>query len=211
MTDQEERDFLIMASIKRFTDSKKWETIWFRSLSPKMRFVWLYLNDACDHAGIWETDFALLEMRTGIKTNQNEVTLAFKNKIKWLNSGHLYLLDFCAFQYGDHFLSSKSPCVLSALILLRKNKLIEPFDNPYQRVKEEEEEKDKVKGKEEEKEKGVFSQNSYSPVGHTVKHKGPRPNTLVTNGGIIPTHEDMSDEERKAKADKIKNLMKGIT
>jgi hypothetical protein len=37
---------------KRLTDSNKWNDSWFTNLPMDIKLVWIYLLDACDHAGV---------------------------------------------------------------------------------------------------------------------------------------------------------------
>lgn len=85
---------------KRFTDTEKWKKNWFRELSPKMKCVWEYLRDMCDHAGVWEADFALMKFLIGDDVTREEIEKSFSGRILPLQDGKKYLLlGFIKFQY----------------------------------------------------------------------------------------------------------------
>ena len=46
---------------KRFTDTDKWKKGFIRNLPTKYKLLWLYILDDCNHAGVWETDFAVVD------------------------------------------------------------------------------------------------------------------------------------------------------
>jgi hypothetical protein len=85
---------------KRFTDTDKWKKTWFRELSPKMKCAWEYLRDMCDHAGVWDADFALMKFFIGEEITREELEKAFHNRILKLQDGKKYLLlGYIKFQY----------------------------------------------------------------------------------------------------------------
>lgn len=85
---------------KRFTDTEKWKKTWFRELSPKMKCAWEYLRDMCDHAGVWEADFALMKFFVGEDISRQELENSFQGRILSLQEGKKYLLlGFLKFQY----------------------------------------------------------------------------------------------------------------
>ena len=120
---------------KRFTDSDKWNKASFHKWSSKTKFLWMYLCDRCDHAGLWDPNFELLEFHLGFSTNAEEISSLFGDRVSWTQSGKLYLTTFFEFQYGA-FDKAKSKCALSALSRLEKEGLFKPLANPYLRVKD---------------------------------------------------------------------------
>jgi hypothetical protein len=120
---------------KRFTDSEKWNKASFHKWSPKAKFLWLYLCDRCDHAGLWDPNFELLEFHLGFTTNAEEISNLFGERVMWTQSGKLYLTTFFEFQYGQ-FDKAKSKCALSAFSRLEKEGLFKPLPNPSLRVKD---------------------------------------------------------------------------
>lgn len=61
---------------KRFTDSGKWKKQFIKGLSPKMKLLWFYILDDCDHAGIWEVDLEVASLRIGENITYNEAFVA---------------------------------------------------------------------------------------------------------------------------------------
>ena len=55
---------------KRFTDTLKWEKEWFLSLEINDKIVWLYLLDKCDEAGLWNVNWGLVSILTGVKVTE---------------------------------------------------------------------------------------------------------------------------------------------
>ena len=49
---------------KRFM-SNCFEKKWFRELPIRLKIVWFYLINKCNHAGIWECDVDLLSFQIG--------------------------------------------------------------------------------------------------------------------------------------------------
>ncbi len=60
---------------RRFTETEKWNDVWFRKLSPEAKTLFEYLRDNCDIAGFWEIDFEVASLKTGIPLKQNEQEL----------------------------------------------------------------------------------------------------------------------------------------
>ena len=57
---------------KRFTETAKWDDPWFWHLGLEEKILFLYLCDACDLAGFFKWDPALVAMKTGIKAEEAE-------------------------------------------------------------------------------------------------------------------------------------------
>lgn len=93
---------------KRFTDSAKWDKVWFRKLKPVHKCLWIYICDRCDHAGIWEVDLETASYFIGEKLTIEEILVAFEKQFIELNSGSKWLIkDFLIFQYGNFDESNK--------------------------------------------------------------------------------------------------------
>lgn len=131
---------------KRFTDTEKWKKQHFKNLSAPYKLVWLYLLDDCNYAGVWEVEFDVMKLRTGINSSEQEILNVFSDKIKVFDEGKKWFIkDFIDFQYGE--LNDKNRAHLSVLNLLSsyKNK---GLASPLQGAKEKEKDKDKDKDKE---------------------------------------------------------------
>ena len=85
---------------KRFMDNTVFERQWFRQLPIKLKIVWFYLINKCNHAGIWECDIDLLSFQIGKEYTLKEILEAFGNNIIELGDNKYYLTKFIAFQYG---------------------------------------------------------------------------------------------------------------
>jgi hypothetical protein len=133
---------------KRYTDSEKWKRSGFQNLSNKMKLVWVFLLDNCDHAGIWEENYRLLSYHIGEQVTKDEILTCWGHKIDQLPNNKLLLKSFIPFQYGvknyDE-LNPNVPAVFSVLKLLFKENLIKALPNPSKRVKDKDKDKDKNK------------------------------------------------------------------
>ena len=65
---------------KRFTDTEKWDDVWFQELPSKYQKLWIYICDKCDCAGIWKVNKTLAEF-------QLKETLSLDNDLKVFNDG----------------------------------------------------------------------------------------------------------------------------
>lgn len=114
---------------KRFTDILKWEKEWFLSLEINDKLVWLYLLDNCDEAGLWNVNWRLCSMLTGVPLT--ECPKALEHQLVETNHDKVvYIKDFMEFQYPD-FLSKKSSMIIMCIKRLIKYGVIqqEDFDN----------------------------------------------------------------------------------
>lgn len=125
---------------KRFTDTQKWSKGSFQNLSPKMKLVWLYLCDSCDHAGVWDINLPLLIFQTGYKITIEELE---KNLSKWIviSGDKIIIESFISFQYGD--LNPGNKVHLSVLKRLEKLAPTKGLASPCQGAKDKDKEKEK--------------------------------------------------------------------
>lgn len=91
--------------MKRFTETKKWEDPWFRSLSPPTKLLWLWLLDHCDIAGVIRADLQLASFQIGQTVDENNIA-ALGDRVAALPDGKLHIPKFIRFQFGE--LSAKS-------------------------------------------------------------------------------------------------------
>ena len=131
---------------KRFTDTNKWAKQSFGDLSLKMKLVWIYLCDNCDHAGIWDTNFKLMAFHLGESVTPDELTVAFGDKIRWLGTTKLFLPSFVEFQYGA--LNPENRAHLSVIHRLEKEGATKGLKRSLQGRKVTVTDKDKDKDKE---------------------------------------------------------------
>ena len=110
---------------KRFTDNEKWKKKFFRKLPMQYKLLWIYILDDCNHAGIWDVDIEVAEVRIGYHSfllNEleeifQEHIVVFKNGEKW------FIPDFISFQYGT--LNENSRVHQSVIQLLKRHNLYE--------------------------------------------------------------------------------------
>ena len=89
---------------KRFM-SNCFEKKWFRELPIRLKIVWFYLINKCNHAGIWECDIDLLSFQIGDEPyTLKEILEAFGDNIQELGDNKYYLTKFISFQYGYHLI-----------------------------------------------------------------------------------------------------------
>ena len=87
---------------KRFMDNSIFEKQWFRELPVRLKIVWFYLINKCDHAGILnDLDVGLLSYQIGDNYTIDEILEAFKGNIEQIGESKFYLSKFCKFQYGE--------------------------------------------------------------------------------------------------------------
>ena len=125
---------------KRFMDNSIFEKQWFRELPVRLKIVWFYLINKCDHAGILnDLDVGLLSYQIGDNYTIDEILEAFNDNIEQIGDNKFYLTKFCKFQYGE--LNPNVKVHKSVIKLLDKHNI--ELDNPLVSVKD----KDKDKAK----------------------------------------------------------------
>jgi len=108
---------------KRFTDTIKWKKRFFRELPNDYKLLWIYIIDDCDHAGIWEVDFATVKLKIGIDFDPKETLNKFDNRVIEFNGGDKWFIpSFVRFQYGDE-LKMTVKAQWSAIQLIKKYNL----------------------------------------------------------------------------------------
>lgn len=132
---------------KRFTDTDKWKKPFIRGLQGAYKLLWLYLLDDCDHAGIWQVDLEVAQVRLGEKLILKEALEIFKDKIVVFDNGEKWFIpDFIDFQYSelnpDNRAHSSVISLLSKYNLIVKNK---PLTSPLQGAMDKDKDKDKDK------------------------------------------------------------------
>jgi len=97
----------------------KWDKEWFQELDPKYKCLWLYLCDKCNHAGVWDVNFPLMQFVIKADFNRTEVLSIFKEHIQELPPGDKWLIvDFVDFQYGP--LNPENRAHASVIEILKK-------------------------------------------------------------------------------------------
>lgn len=137
---------------KRFTDTEKWKRANFRMLTPKLKLVWFYIVDNCDHAGVWNIDLDLMSFQIGEQCTIKDVEDAFGGAVrKW--GDKLEVPYFIEFQYGaldENNRVHKSIIDRIGKLKLNKNESKEgackPLASPLLGAKDKDKDKDKERG-----------------------------------------------------------------
>lgn len=120
---------------KRFTDTEKWKKPFIRSLKAPYKLLWLYILDECDHAGVWQVDLDVAQIKIGEKLDYKTAlkyleakVIPFDNHEKW------FIPDFIDFQYGQ--LNPENRAHNSVIQILQKYSLlgkeIKPLTSPLE-------------------------------------------------------------------------------
>jgi hypothetical protein len=129
--------------VKRLTETNKWTDGWFRRLAPAQKLSWLYIVDACDNAGIWEVDFALLKTLTGATVKEQEIFTALRGRAREIPRHRWWIPRAIVFQNVQ--LSPNCKKHQQILELLKKNELLaqwneflaHPIENEPEEVEKE--------------------------------------------------------------------------
>jgi len=132
---------------KRFTETTKWDQDFFSNLSLKMKLVWIYICDKCDHAGIWDINLKLLSFQVSEQVTLHEIQSSFLDKVEVFGN-KLLIKTFVEFQYGA--LNPSNKVHKSVLDRIEKLAPTKPLGSSIQGAKDKEKEKDKEKDKEKE-------------------------------------------------------------
>lgn len=188
---------------KRFTDTDKWKKPFIRKLPTKYKVLWFYIIDECDHAGIWQVDLEVAEIRTGEKFNEDEAKEIFEGKIiVFDNSEKWFIPSFIEFQYGE--LNSENRAHNSVINILSKYNLLDsnkPLTSPLQGAMD----KDKEKDKDKDKEKTEFEKAFEAYLEMRKKIKKP-----ATDYAIKLTHTDLQKLSKGVEKVKIEILNQSI-
>lgn len=109
---------------KRFTDTEKWKKPFLRNLKAEYKILWFYILDECDHAGIWQVDLQVAEIKTGCKFKEADAKKYLCDKIQVFSNGEKWFIpDFIEFQYGE--LNEKNRVHYSVILQLKKYNLLD--------------------------------------------------------------------------------------
>lgn len=135
---------------KRFTDTDKWKKPFIRSLSAEYKLLWFYILDDCDISGVWEVDFEVASIRTGMNLDEKKAKEIFGDHIEIFDGGKKWFIrDFIGFQYGElKDTNSMHRGVSTQLNKYSSKGLYSPFKGAKEKDTEKEEEKVKVKEEE---------------------------------------------------------------
>lgn len=86
---------------KRFTDTNKWDQAWFRKLTPRLKCLWMFMVDRCDHAGVLEIDFDSMSFFVGEIVVIEDIETHFLDQIEIVSDTKIIITAFIDFQYGE--------------------------------------------------------------------------------------------------------------
>lgn len=136
---------------KRFTDTEKWKKPFIRGLEAPYKLLWFYVCDDCDHAGIWQVDMDVAQIRIGETVSEKIALQVFGEKIVPIDGGNKWFIpSFIEFQYPSG-LNPSNKAHGGIIQTLKKINLIDenfkPLTSPLQGAKDMDKDKDKVMDK----------------------------------------------------------------
>jgi len=135
---------------KRLTDNTKWRDPWFADLEPRQKLFYLYLLDACDHAGVWKCNFRLASFEIGQQYEESECLGFLSGRVEVLPNGYWYLTKFISYQYGgvnNDAVGRSVQKVLNQFNIEIKVAPTKGLSSPYLGAKVKDKDKDKEKAK----------------------------------------------------------------
>lgn len=138
-----------MYMAKRFFDTDFFKKKFIRDLDAPYKLLWFYIMTDCNHAGIWEVDFEVAQIRLKVDVNENTSAEIFQGKIVKVDSGDKWFIpSFIEFQYGE--LNEKNNAHLSVIQILTKYSLLnevahKPLVSPSEGAMDKDKEMDKAK------------------------------------------------------------------
>lgn len=134
---------------KRFTDTDKWKKPFIRGLQGAYKLLWFYICDDCDHAGIWQVDIEVAQLRIGEPIYEQSALIFFGEKIIPIDGGKKWFIpSFIEFQYPSG-LNPQNKAHGGTIQILKKYNLIDeefkPLTSPLQGAKDKEMVMDKDK------------------------------------------------------------------
>lgn len=162
---------------KRFTDTGKWAKESFSELSLKMKLVWIYLCDNCNHAGIWDINLKLISFQIGEEIGIEDLKNGLKDKIIFLENKKIFIPTFVDFQYGE--LNDANRAHKSVIDILKKEGAFEGLNRSLQGRKDKEKDKDKDN-------KGGVGGNGPDPVPKIKASFNPSsPDEILSNMPVL--------------------------
>lgn len=158
---------------KRFTDTEKWKKPFIRGLQAPYKLLWLYICDDCDHAGIWQVDIEVAQIRVGEKLCEKKALQFFGDKVITIDGGTKWFIpSFIEFQYPSG-LSENNKAHAGIIKILEKYQnqidefkpLVSPLQGAMDMDKDKEMDKvmvmDKVKESKPKKTDHLFSESPF--------------------------------------------------
>ena len=110
---------------KRFHETEIWNEDWWLDLPDGYDWLWFWIKDKCDHAGIWKPNITAFKRAKGKNVELKKALELFnadKVRVRILSNGRWFIEDFIPFQYG-HRLNNKNRVHASILEILDKNEI----------------------------------------------------------------------------------------
>lgn len=85
---------------KRFTDSEKFNDLWYRKLKPKHKCLWEFMLAKCDICGMLELDFESMSFHIGEKFSIEDLN-DFQDKIIFIEENKIFIPNFIKFQQNE--------------------------------------------------------------------------------------------------------------
>jgi len=80
----------------KFTNTKKWDDVWFSELTMESKVMFIYLCDMCDIAGFLEINGRLIRFQTGIEDVRGAVMSLSKSVI--YRGGYIWIMKYIKHQ-----------------------------------------------------------------------------------------------------------------
>jgi len=142
---------------KRLIDTSIFRKDFIKSLEAPYKLLFIYLINECDHAGLWDVEIEIAEMRLGVKFKSNPLAV-FRGKVIAVDDGKKWFIpSFVTFQYGN--LNPDNRAHASVISLLEKFDLLDdeyrirPIVSPFEGAMDKDIDKDKEMDKEQRGEK----------------------------------------------------------
>lgn len=136
---------------KRLSDTEKWMDSWFRRLPTNGKILWLYILDRCDIAGVWEVDYDLFSLLSGVPITAQEAESMLGDRIHLFDDGRkIWVRKFIDFQNGPLREESESKIIQLIIRTLKAHDLWIPYTMGINTHKDRAIVKERVKGKEKE-------------------------------------------------------------
>lgn len=103
--------------MKRFTETLKWNDLWFLKLSIKAKLLWIYCLDNCDAVGVIDLDLSMAGFYIGSEITQENIS-ELGERIVRINDVKFFIPKFIEFQYKK--LSADCPGQMKVVKLLEK-------------------------------------------------------------------------------------------
>lgn len=183
---------------KRLEDKEKWNhDVWFKKLSTKHKLLWIYLNDICDNVGVFILDIDLVKYQLKGEYSEEEIKNVFEGKIKDLNNGQWWIIEYCFFQYGkiDRNMPKNKPHK-SYVELLDKHGLwidyLQTVNTPKEKDQDKAKNPEKVKDPDKEIDTSTDKENDKDPEKDTYTDKDPvkeKDNAKAKDNEIEPAED----------------------